>query len=220
MNVKNALVIGSGSKFGLSITDELKKLNFNVYGISGTAQNQNTLTVDWKSCFINDFEKFLRKMPVLDIVIFNQNASALPSQFHDLGSINTIEVWKHSKQFLQSYYVNCVLPGHVLHTLSQTEKLNQDSKIIWLLSKSIFNPEHAPSDYVGQKYQNYVTLQKLAHRNSQTFMGVCPGKLNENLYTTKSQYLCNFLLQENINQYSGKFLEFDQHEKTFKIYQP
>jgi len=215
--MSNVLIFGGGSKFGLSLTDAFKDAGNTVYKVSGSAQDQNTLTVNWKTCFINDFEKFLTGLPNLDVVIFNQNASSLPEHFHKLGSMDTLEMWKQSKNYLQSYYVNCVLPQHALHTLSSSKKLNSNSKIVWMLSRSIFNPKSAPSDYAGQKYQNFVTLQKLANYNDQTFIGVCPGLLTQDTYKNKSQHLCNFLTQENMNHYSGKFLAFDQLTETFKI---
>ena len=62
MTVKTALVIGCGSLYGKDLLESLKNKGYNIYGISGTTTTDpNILTVDWNTCAIPDFEKFLRK---------------------------------------------------------------------------------------------------------------------------------------------------------------
>jgi len=214
---KNALIFGCGSKFGSALRLELENLGVSVYGVSGSIETNQVLKVNWDTCFINDFEKFLRSLPSLDLVIFNQNSTTLTDDYWQLNSVDILNIWKQSKRWLQSYYVNCILPVHVLHTLTSTNILAPDSQIVWMLSRSMFNKHPGPVDYYGQKYQNYIDMQQFAKNNPQTFIGVCPGKLNSNVYQSKSHQLVNLLTQHNCN--SGQFFAFDQNNGTYKLYE-
>jgi hypothetical protein len=215
MSVSNALIFACGGKFGKSISQVLTNRGFTVYGVSSTIQSTNTLSVNWDNCFINHFEKFLRQLPKIDVVIFNQNSKALNNSVYELGSTHILDIWKQSKQWGQSHYVNCVLPVHALHTLAESNKIDHTSKIVWILSGSMFTGL-APIDYVGQKYQNYITLQKLAKINLQTFLGVCPGKLTDTVCNTRSQQLIDLLETSSI--INGGFYAFDQTTQNFKLF--
>jgi GDP-D-mannose dehydratase len=213
---KNALIFACGGKLGKSISQTLTNRGFTVYGASSTIQNINTLSVDWHHCFINHFEKFLGQLPKLDLVIFNQNSNALTNDVYGLGSTSILNIWKQSKQWMQSHYVNNILPVHVLHSMANLNIIDQHSKIVWILSRSMFNTYPSPVDYVGQKYQNYVTLQKLAKHNPQTFLGVCPGQLTDEVYDTRSHCLIDLVTAPDI--INGAFYEFDQPAQNFKLF--
>jgi len=200
--MSNALVIGCGSKFGHAVVTELENHSVTVYGISGTAESDRVLKVDWATCVIASFEKFLRQLPELDFVIFNQNSNSLINTYWKLDSVPTLEVWRQSKQWHQSYYVNCVMPTHVLHTLVNANKIKDQSIVTWMLSRGMLNTQIHNINYYGQKYQNYCNMQQFARNNPQTFIGVCPGALTSDLYQTKSTELIKLLTQSNLE--SGK----------------
>jgi hypothetical protein len=212
---KNALVFGCGSKFGLSLATELENCGFLVYGVSGSIETERVLKIDWDTCFINDFEKFLRNLPKIDLVIFNQNSHALTDNYWQLNSVPIFNIWKQSKQWKQSFYVNCILPTHVLHTLASADNLDNKSQILFMLSASMFNQKPGPLDYYGQKYQNYINMKKFAKKNTQTFIGVCPGHLDSVVYQLRAQKLINFVTQQNYN--SGQFFMFDKSKETFNL---
>jgi hypothetical protein len=67
-----------------------------------------------------------------------------------------------------------------------------------------------------RKYQNYITLQKLAKINLQTFLGVCPGKLTDTVCNTRSQQLIDLLETSSI--INGGFYAFDQTTQNFKLF--
>jgi NAD(P)-dependent dehydrogenase (short-subunit alcohol dehydrogenase family) len=200
--MNNALVIGCGSKFGHAVFTELAQRGMTVYGISGSTESSNVLKVNWNTCFINDFEKFLRQLPSLDVVIFNQNSPALTERYWQLDSVPVFEIWRQSKQWQQSFYVNCIMPGHVIHTLAGTKKLTDQSRVAWMLSRGMLTPSVHTIDYFGQKRQNYDNMQQFARHNSQTFVGVCPGPLESATYQSKSTQLVDLLTQPDIE--SGK----------------
>ena len=200
--MSNALVIGCGSKFGHAVVTGLENQGVAVYGISGTAESNRVLKVDWTTCVIASFEKFLRQLPELDFVIFNQNSNSLTDTYWKLDSVPTLEVWRQSKQWHQSYYVNCVMPTHVLHTLVNANKITDQSIVTWMLSRGMLEPQTRNINYYGQKYQNYCNMQQFARNNPQTFIGVCPGILTSDQYQPKSTELIKLLTQSRLE--SGK----------------
>jgi len=219
MTGRNALLIGCGSKYGKDLAQSLQNKGWAVHGISGTQQSDpDTLTVDWNTCVISDFEKFLRKLPSLDLVVFNQNSPALTEGYSKLGSVDILEVWKIAKKWSQSHYVNCVLPTHILHTLALTHKITNDTCISWILSNGMFgkNPS-IPVDYVAQKYQNFVMLKNMAANNPQIFIGISPGNINTNNSMEQSKCLANFLSHCK-KTYSGKL--FNQIGNDIVEYDP
>lgn len=214
---KNALIFGCGSKFGLSLTEELENSKFLVHGVSSSIETDRVLKINWDTCFINDFEKFLRSLPNIDLIIFNQNSHALTDNYWQLNSVPIFNIWKQSKQWMQSHYVNCILPTHVLHTLVNANNISSQTQIVCMLSRSMFNQRPGPMDYYGQKYQNYINMQQFAKNNPQTFIGVCPGSLDPDVYQLRAQQLINFLTQQNCN--SGQFFVFDNVRETFNLYE-
>jgi NAD(P)-dependent dehydrogenase (short-subunit alcohol dehydrogenase family) len=209
MICKNILIVGGGSKFGNELTNIFKQKNYKIHIITGSAigdTDTNVLKVDWETCNIQHFEKFLKNLPNLDLVIFNQNAPSLTKDCLIFDSTRTIEVWKRTKIWTQSHYVNCILPVHLLNSLSN--KLQSESSVVWMLSTAMFSLI-GPPDYIGYKFQNYVLMKNFAQYNPQKYIGVCPGHLINENYKAKSQILSNFL--ENLTKIdSGKFFKFDE----------
>lgn len=156
--MKTALLIGCGSKFGLSFQKKLLSLGWTVNAISGTPSTDsndhlNQLVVDWKTFTVADLERFLKKQSSIDLILFNQNSSALSDKSFTIDSYPTVELWKQEKTWLQCYFVSCILPFHIVHTLQN--KFSSETKVAWMLSSFVHshsNIDHA--DYIGNKYQN------------------------------------------------------------------
>jgi hypothetical protein len=205
---KNALIVGCGSKLGLTLAKTLLDREYQIYGITGSDVTDTRIhhqRVDWATIGITECEKFLRALPKIDLVIFNQNSPALTEEYFKYNNIDIFEVWSRSKKWQQSHYVNCVLPAHFLHTLSDAKKINDQSTIIWMLSNVVFD-HTGPVDYLGQKSQNLYTMQRFAEHNQQIHLGIDPA-------TLEADILVRFMLaatQEN----SGKFYSISKTSIT------
>jgi len=176
MITKNCLLIGCGSKFGLEILEYLLEIGYTVNSISGSNlkhNNVNHLQINWKNLNVAQIEKFLKDLPNLDLVFFNQNSSALGS--HDfIKNKSTVDLWKLEKNWSQAYFVSCILPFHIIHTLKSVHK------VVWMLSPLIYNHNDRQigfADYVGNKYQNYLIIKNFAKQHKSIFIGLNPDKL-------------------------------------------
>jgi NAD(P)-dependent dehydrogenase (short-subunit alcohol dehydrogenase family) len=193
MTSKNALIIGAGSKFGKDLVNSLKKQGYIVYGITSSKnQTDQYLEVNWETCFINDFERYLKNLPSIDLVVFNQNSPALTDACYSYGSVPTLELWKRVKMWSQSHFVNCIMPLYLLQTLANNNKLNINSTIGWMVSQSMFLST-PPMDYVGQKYQNHAMMKELSIQNSQTHISIDPGEILKENSKIKADALAFFL---------------------------
>lgn len=205
---KNALIIGGGSKLGADIVDKLKLHGYKIYTITGSNIADLTIEyqkVDWSTLIITECEKFLRRLPNIDLVIFNQNASALTEDCFKYNSVNIFEIWSRAKKWQQSHYVNCILPIHVLHTLAESNKIYDSSVIVWMLSNAIIDYD-GPTDYIGQKFQNLQTLKRFAKYNKQIHLGIDPATLDANI-------LIKFILSANL-EHNGKFYSINKTSVT------
>jgi hypothetical protein len=215
--MKNALVIGCGSKFGAEISNQLARDNYCVYGISSSVSSENILHIDWDTINNQNVEKFLRNLPVIDLIIFNQNYVSLTNSCFEFGQDHIFNIWKQSKKWTQSHYVNCVLPMYILHTISDANKLSKNATVAWMLSSIIFSEKNDLVDYKGQKYQNYICMKKYAATNQQTFVGICPGLLEKLTYVEKSKIFVEFLIKNTLT--SGEFYKFDNTINQFNSYE-
>lgn len=202
---KTALVVGSGKKFGSEISKALTDSGYTVYCITSNVNSESSrsLLVDWQTCTIATIEGIVKKLPNLDIVVFNQNFPVLTDSYLTLGTLNPMDVWAMSQRWTQAHYVNCILPLHLLNSLSKRSKLSSESKIAWMLSRSMFQTESG-CDYIGQKYQNYISMTKLAKSNPETYLGFCPGGITTDSSEYKATEFVKFLINSNQSQ-TGKF---------------
>ena len=120
--MKTALLIGCGSKFGLTLLKNLLDQNWTIYSISGTSvdiQSHNLYQkiVDWDNFNVGIIEKFLKNCPKMDLIFFNQNSSALDKDYFTKNYYSTLELWKQEKTWSQSYFVSCILPFHIIQVL-------------------------------------------------------------------------------------------------------
>ena len=75
MTVKNCLLVGCGSKFGLEMLEYLMELGYTINLISGSGvkyKHINHLQIDWKTLNVSQIEKFLitigQKSSFIDIL--------------------------------------------------------------------------------------------------------------------------------------------------------
>lgn len=175
MITKNCLLIGCGSKFGLELLEYLLAQGYLVHSISGssiTHPGVNHLQVDWKTVSAASIEKFLKGLPDLDLVFFNQNSSSLNADDF-IKNKSTGDLWRLGKHWNQSYFVSCILPFHIIHTLRSV------GRVAWMLSPLMYHhddPHMRFADYIGNKYQNYLILKNFSQYNHSIFIGLNPDK--------------------------------------------
>jgi len=193
----NILIVGAGSKFGSELYQKLEHNN-NVFGISGSKNQNNFLTVDWEKCQFTDFEKWLKQLPKLNLVVFNQNYKSLHINYFSYRE-HIAKTWQQERNWQQGHFVNCILPLHILHSLHHYQNLDSEAKICFMLSKTVINLDYPViPDYRGQKYQNLMTLKELAKNDTRTYIGLCPGELDNKVYVSKADIISKFLLQDNL----------------------
>lgn len=180
--MNTALLIGCGSKFGLSLQQNLLSNGWAVNSISGTPSTEthdllNHLVIDWKKFTVADLEKFLKNQSNIDLVFFNQNSSALSSNTFKINNYLTLELWKQEKTWAQCYFTSCILPFHIIHSLQH--RCTSETKVAWMLSSFVHSHSdinHA--DYIGNKYQNYLIMRNFSLNHTGCFFGINPESLD------------------------------------------
>jgi len=219
----NALLIGCGSKFGLKIMKVLLNRDWKVNSISGSDlnfkhENLNQLAIDWKSFNVTDIEKFLKALPSLDIVFFNQNGSSL-SQGDFQRKFDTLDLWKLESDWSTSYTNSCILPFHIIKTLG--DRCNSTTRVAWMLSSMIYNHSDLMcgyADYYGNKYQNYVMMKNFSHNHEACFFGINPGSIEAHVDKTPEDLMQRILLWET-ESLDGTVRNMDFTEnKRFEIF--
>ena len=221
----NALLIGCGSKWGLTVLQSLLDAGWNVYSISGSNPvvhpRLTHLDIEWNTVDQPTVEKFLRQLPVLDFVFFNQNGSALSYDNFEKQS-TLLDTWKLEKNWSQQYFVSVILPYHIIKTVNT----NKRSIVAWMLSTYIYkhtNITHA--DYIGNKYQNYLIMRNFSRTGTACFCGVNPMELEsnlvdptqfiENIFTIKREELNGSVVY--LNGKSDNNFEMFQEECIIKL---
>lgn len=199
------LILGCGSKLGNGLLKAFEDRGYTVYGISGSAYSEKILPVEWSNCSIDIVEPFLRTLPTIDCVIFNQNSSVTPLDFYILGKQHILDIWRESKSLVQSHYVNCVLPVHILQSLHHRHKITTSTRIGWMLSGVINDIGGGLVDYVGQKVQNYATMKYMSEHNTEIYLGVHPGKLTSENIPSKASGIVDFLIASDRSVNGGVY---------------
>jgi NAD(P)-dependent dehydrogenase (short-subunit alcohol dehydrogenase family) len=213
--MKQCLITGGGSKFGESLTQQLLEHGYYVHLITSNPtkwQNVNNVTtiyVNWKSITLAELKLLLPKVDVLDLVFFNHNASALSQSKFQRKQLQNIKDWQ------QSYFVSCQLPYYLVQALSN--KLQHNTKVVWMLSKLIVNPidsEVGYSDYVGNKFTNACIMKSFAQVYPACFLGVHPDELAEKNSLEKSLSIVK-LLDRSVDELNGKIFSATGTELNF-----
>lgn len=208
--MKTALLVGCGSKFGKRLLNSLVTNNWEVYSISGSAidnNNVNQCIINWQTVNVANIEKFLKNIPPVDLIMFNQNSSALANQNFTQNSYATLELWKQEKHWNQCYFVSCILPFHIIHTLGN--RCSASTNVAWMLSSYIYkhkNISHA--DYIGNKYQNYLIMKNFSQAHPANFFGINPDTITD---SSDSDQLTKVLTNGSCDL-NGKVVKFDGTE--------
>lgn len=190
-----ALIVGASKGFGKNLVDVLTAKGWSVATIS----RGGTFDVDWHSVDQAKLETFLKSLGTVDFVFFYQNFSALDStSYSDDLSMPTL--WKLEKHWVQGYFVSSILPYHIIKTV-------KPARAGWMLSSTSFH--HSPEnihhgDYVGNKYQNYVTMKNFSKTGQGCYFGITPKQESDlEIYV---EGLIDTLTNQDIN---GKVLYMD-----------
>ena len=178
----NELYIGTGKRFAQELIADRRARGSRVFCISAQ-DGQDTFQVNWSTVTAADIHKIIRKLPSLDVVLFNQNASSLSAGGFKSDCYPTLDLWRQVDHWQQSYFVSCQLPFAMIHGLGS--KLNEHSRIAWTLSSMITDHMHDEqyADYIAYKYQNYMIMKNFAHNRAGCFFGIDPGQITDGIAT-------------------------------------
>jgi len=214
--VKTALLVGCGSKFGLEVLTNFLDHDWTVYSLSGSLtdiknDNLHQEVIDWKTINVANIEKFLNCLPNLDFIFFNQNSSALNQQNFQQNCHSTVDLWKQEKTWSQCYFVSCILPFHIIHSLG--DRCDKNTKVGWMLSTYVyFHSDIKNADYIGNKYQNFLMMKNFSKTHPACFFGINPDNLIETNTTDNIENLismCDDMKYEDLN---GLVLKFNKVE--------
>jgi hypothetical protein len=212
----NALLLGCGTGFGQAVADALD--GYTIHSIG--SQPGADLQINWSTVTVAQLEKYLQQLPELDLILFNQNGSALNYDNFETDS-STVDLWKLEKHWSQAYFNSCVLPFHIIKTLSR--QITSKTKVCWVLSSFIYDHPRdkriGHADYIGNKYQNYVIMRTFSLTNLACFFGMNPDTLVDIEYKTTAYKFVDFLnsttdLNGRVYYYDG---ELDQSFDRFQI---
>lgn len=214
---KEALIIGGGSKFGLHFVKKLIDKDWKVNLITGsnseTPPAVNRLTVDWKNLKITDLERFLNNLTTQSLVFFNQNSSALSNNCYNVDSYTKLNLWRQEKDWSQAYFVSCILPFHIIHTLNKS--CTTDTKIGWMLSSLILTHrtnqiEYA--DYISNKYLNYLMIKNFSKQHDSSFFGINPDCLDHTATEENLDKFVSFVSESDPQAINGKIFKLTTQE--------
>jgi hypothetical protein len=166
----NALLIGTGSKWGLEFTKTLAKNGYHCYIITGSDINLDNVTsfkIDWNNLSPQKVSEILNTLPSLDLIFFNQNSMGAPGDWcfknggnFDEGNIN---VWTNGN------WIDCQLPVYVVKKLE--DKITDTTKIGWMVTGFIKNAMNSVdtcwqwAGYGAKKYHSVATARGFAYVN-------------------------------------------------------
>jgi len=171
-----ALFVGAGKNLGQVLRDRLQNQGWEIWHItSGDSGNERDLVVDWQRVKESDLQRWLHRVPDLDLVFFNQNSSSLDAGCFSADRYTVLQCWKQIGHWRQSHYVSCQLPFQIIHALGA--RLHQQSRVCWMLSCMVARHRHNPgyADYIANKFQNWLMIQNFARHHPACFLGIEPG---------------------------------------------
>lgn len=198
--MKKALLLGTGSKWGKSFSEQLLAEGFHLDIISGTkvvaqnAESFNLIQVDWQNFRApDDIYPLLDQLKFgpYDLIFFNHNAPGAPDEWEFQNEIQ-IAQWSHS------FWLNCQLPALLIDKLSQKNLIQNDTRIGWMLTGLINgqSPDfwrHA--GYASCKYTNMAMLQGFSKYRKGIYFGVQPGSFSPENYRDDSLKILKLISQ-------------------------
>lgn len=170
----NCVLIGTGKKLGLALRAGLEAAGHVTHAVTRHARSSRDLAVDWHQIDAAGLHRWLRALPTVDMILFNQNGASLAGQ--DFSTTpDTLALWNQVKSWQQTHWTSCILPYFVIHTCH--DKLTTSSKVWWMLSSAVQDrsPHLAHADYVANKFQNLLIMENFAGQHPACFACLLPG---------------------------------------------
>lgn len=224
--ISNVLIVGGGSKLGLELTRHYLDQGYNVDVITGSDinflkqeyDNLKYITVDWgimeyaPHTILNRLDHFLSD--TYSIIIFNQNNVGVHTSF-ELNQEN-----QHT-EFIKNINTNIILPDIILRKLYSSEKIQTDSKVVFLISRIISLwllqlSEHGDkAGYAAIKTLNFLFTKGYSLFNKGIYYCIEPGHFGKDLpgsiKKAKNDIVNNITVADS--SYNGKaFAAYDNTE--------
>ena len=214
------LFLGAGQGFGQAFKDTRKQTGQQIFEISSCPGPADThLSVDWAKIDESLVHRFVKDLPHMDLVFFNQNGSSLSAlSFQDQAG-NILGLWKQIAHWRQSHFVSCQLPFQIIHTLG--DRLDERSRVCFMLSSTVVRHgdslEHA--DYIANKFQNYLMIKNFARSHPAVFLGIDPGSLAADKdFSAKLAIMQNIIARPRINT-NGKVFDLTGNQSSvFRVF--
>ena len=166
--MKNALILGGGSKWGAFLTATLTQNNYHVDLISSSNyanKNVTTYSIDWHNCKEQDIDSIVSSIQTdfYDIIFFNQNSGGGPNdEFYAPGNDFPLEYWN------KAFWLDCQITYYIVKKLSS--KITDNTKIGWMLTGLI---NGADPDY--WKFAGYASVKSTNLHMMRGFAKYHPG---------------------------------------------
>jgi len=180
--MKNALILGGGSKWGAEFTKKLSE-TYHVDLITGsyfTHDNVTTHHIDWFGMNEDVLREILFKIndKTFDIIFFNHNSGGGPNeQSYAPGSEYPIDQW-HMQN-----WINCMSTYFIIQNLSNC--ITEDTKIGWMITGLIDGKEKELWKYAGYanvKSTNVHIMRGFANAHPGIFFALNPIWFQEVIY--------------------------------------
>lgn len=181
--MKNALLLGCGSKWGLEFTKHVADSGYSVDLVTGSNVNYNNVTthnIDWFGSNLQTLDSLLEPMKhkQYDVIFFNQNTGGGPNeQSYAPGDIFPIDHWN-----LQNW-INCQLPYAVVKLLS--DSISKTTKVGWMITGLIDGKDKDLWKYAGYasvKSTNVHIMRGFANQHRGIFFAMDPIWFPEHQY--------------------------------------
>ena len=207
--MKNALILGGGSKFGAELTKQLSK-DYHIDLITSsdfTHDNVTTHTVDWMSLdediLINICNKISDKK--FDIIFFNQNSfnKGGPPNAGDFapGYRCSMDEWHNH------YWINCMSTYFITQTLSNC--ITENTKVGWMISGIIHGDQTIlwqHGGYAAVKNSNVHLMRGFASEHPGIFFAINPGHMTGDIYKQDAEIMIEQI--ENLtSENNGELIE-------------
>jgi len=206
--MKQCIITGGGSKFGVYLTNALLNQNYYVHLITSNGQlwrntsNVNVIDIDWKTLDITDIKNLIPDTHHIDMIFFNHNASALNEMSFKSRAV------QNPKDWLRAYFVACQFPYYLIQSLSK--KLSEDSKVVWMLSALIKYPvtnQIGYADYAGNKFTNACIMKSFSQQHQSCFLGMHPDSGTNVSPQTKAESMIDIVNSQSVNFLNGKIFD-------------
>lgn len=174
--MKNALLIGTGSRWGLHLTNELINRGYNVTIVTSSSPeiNARIIPVDYYNLSMESIINLAKSVndQIYDLIFFNHNSGGGPDAqyFKPDGPMIDPKSWG------KSLYIHSMFPAIFLRLISKS--INDDTKIGWMLTGMIkdANPEHFQWGLYGSaKYINLCVMRLFSQNHPGIFFALNPS---------------------------------------------